>query len=174
MIWQRRHGRPRRSSPGPARGGRASRLAARAAIIGIVVIGGVAFAQQPAFLVRVRTVLATDTGSELDSRLDERQRRQLINLFRYSSFRIVSEESRECGVDSAQSFQIPGGRYLQVKPLGMRNDRLRMKVVLLEGASPPPLDTLFSVPNHGNIWLAGPRHPDGTLLISINAEEAAQ
>ncbi len=147
------------------------RRATVAALI-VMVTSAVALAQQPAFLVRVRTVLATDTGSELDARLDERQRRQLINLFRYSSFRIVSEESRECGVDSAQSFQIPGGRYLQVKPLGTRNDRLRMKVVLLEGASPPPLDTLFSVPNHGNIWLAGPRHPDGTLLISINAEEA--
>ena len=84
----------------------------------------------------------------------------------------MSEESRECELDSPQSFQIPGGRYLQVKPLGTRNDRLRMKVVLLEGASPPPLDTLFSVPNHGNIWLAGPHHPDGTLLISINAEES--
>jgi hypothetical protein len=148
------------------------RRAAGAALIGLAVTTGAVFAQQPGFLVRVRTVLATDTGSELDSRLDERQRKQLISLFRYSSFRIVSEESRECELDSPQSFQIPGGRFLQVKPLGTRNDRLRMKVVLLEGASPPPLDTLFSVPNHGNIWLAGPRHPDGTLLISINAEES--
>ena len=146
------------------------RRAAGMALFGLAMTGAVALAQQPAFLVRVRTVLATDTGSELDARLDERMRRQLINLFRYSSFRIVSEESRECGLDSPQSFQIPGGRYLQVKPLGSRNDRLRMKVVLLEGASPPPLDTQFSVPNHGNIWLAGPRHPEGTLLISIKAE----
>jgi hypothetical protein len=143
---------------------------ARAALLGVAIAGGVAFAQQTGVLVRVRTVLATDTGSELDSRLDERQRRQLIGLFRYSSFRVVSEESRECDFDSPQSFQIPGGRYLQVKPLAARNDRLRLKVVLLDGASPPPLDTLFSVPNHGNIWLAGPRHPDGALLISIDAE----
>ncbi|MGH7802819.1 MAG: hypothetical protein ACREQJ_00600, partial [Candidatus Binatia bacterium] len=147
------------------------RRAAGAALI-VMVTSAVALAQQPGFLVRVRTVLATDSGTELDARLDERQRRQLINLFRYSSFRIVSEESRECDLDSPQSFQIPGGRFLQVKPLGTRNDRLRMKVMLIDGASPPPLDTLFSVPNHGNIWLAGPRHPDGTLLISIDAEAA--
>jgi len=140
-------------------------------VMSVFLIGlaaGVALAQS-GVVVRVRTVLATDSGSEFDSRL-EQQRRQLVGLFRYSSFRLVSEESRQCNFDSPQSFEIPGGRYLQVKPLGNREDRLRLKVVLLEGANRPPLDTLFSVPNHGNIWLAGPRHPEGTLLISIGAE----
>lgn len=140
----------------------------RVALLAWMVVGvasGVALAQS-GILVRVRTVLATDSGSEFDARL-EPQRRQLVGLFRYSSFRLVSDESRRCGFDSPQSFEIPGGRYLQVKPLGARNDRLRLKVMLLEGASRPPLDTLFSVPDHGNIWLAGPRHPEGILLISI-------
>lgn len=141
-------------------------LALSVFLIGIA--AGVALGQS-GVIVRVRTVLATDSGSEFDSRL-EQQRRQLVGLFRYSSFRLVSEESRQCSFDSPQSFEIPGGRFLQVKPLGHREDRLRLKVVLIEGANRPPLDTLFSVPNHGNIWLAGPRHPEGTLLISIGAE----
>jgi hypothetical protein len=148
-----------------------SALLVRVALLACMAVGvaaGVALAQS-GVLVRVHTVLATDSGSEFDSRL-EPQRRQLVGLFRYSSFRLVSDESRQCTFDSPQSFEIPGGRYLQVKPLGTRNDRLRLKVMLLEGASRPPLDTLFSVPDHGNIWLAGPRHPEGILLISIGAQ----
>ena len=42
--------------------------------------------------------------------------------------------------------------------------------LLIEGTSPPPLDTDFTVPNRGNIWVGGPYNPDGVLLISIGAE----
>ena len=117
----------------------------------------------------VRTVLATDSGSDFDARLDG-YRRQLRDLFRYSSYRLVKEEERHCAFGRRNNFEIPGGRYLEVLPVQFREDRLKLRVLLIEGTSSPPLDTDFTVPNRGNIWVGGPRNPDGVLLISIGAE----
>ncbi len=122
-------------------------------------------------LVHVRTVLATDSGLEIDSRLSS-YRKQLRGLFHYSSYRLVKEEEHHGPFGSPTNFEIPGGRYLEVLPVAFKQDRLRLKVLLIEGTSPPPLDTDFTVPNHGNIWVGGPRNPDGVLLISIGAEAA--
>lgn len=117
----------------------------------------------------VRTVLATDGGSFFDERLSK-QRRQLEGLFRYSSYRLIKEERRHCRFGNPNSFEIPGGRYLQIIPKEFTGSRVHMKVTLIEGTSAPPLDTDFSLPNDGNIWVAGPKHPEGVLLISIGAE----
>lgn len=138
------------------------------AAAGLLVVVGAALAQSEVAL-RVRTVLATDSGSEMDARLSAQQG-QLQRLFRYSSYRLMKEERRRVPWGSPNNFEIPGGRYLQVLPIGVKGGRLRLKVVLIEGASSPPLDADFSLPNHGNLWVAGPKHPDGVLLICIGAE----
>ena len=117
---------------------------------------------------RVRTVLATDSGSDFDQRLTG-YRRQLRGLFHYTSYRLVKEE-RHCPFGLPNNFEIPGGRYLEVLPVALKENRLRLRVLLIEGTSPPPLDTDFTVPNRGNIWVGGPYNPDGVLLISIGAE----
>ncbi len=141
-------------------------------ILALVVMGSlplgvaVAYAQ---VAIHVRTVLASERGSEFDQRLDG-CRRQLKALFHYPSFRLVKEEQRRVPWGTQNNFEIPGGRFLQVFPVGEKENRLRLKVILIEGANPPPLDTDFSVPNPGNIWVGGPRNADGILLISIGAE----
>lgn len=127
-----------------------------------------ALAEEPVAL-HVRTVLATDGSMGLDSRLT-RYGSQLRGLFHYSSYRLVKDEERHSSFGSSNNFEIPGGRYLEVLPVALKEDRLRLRVLLIEGTSPPPLDTDFTVPNRGNIWVGGPRNPDGVLLISIGAE----
>lgn len=117
----------------------------------------------------VRTVLATDSSGDFDSRLAT-YHRQLRGLFRFTSYRLVKEEERHCPFGRNNNFEIPGGRYLEVLPMAFKEDRVKLRVLLIEGTSPPPLDTDFTVPNRGNIWVGGPRNPDGVLLISIGAE----
>ena len=119
--------------------------------------------------IQVRTVLATDSPVGFDQRLGN-FRRQLHQLFHYTSYRLVKAEERRTAFGNPNNFEIPGGRYLEVLPMQFKEDRLRLRVLLIEGTSPPPLDTDFTVPNHGNIWVGGPRNRDGVLLISIGAE----
>ena len=75
-----------------------------------------AVADEEAVALHVRTVLATDSGSDFDARLDG-YRRQLRELFRYSSYRLVKEEDRHCAFGRPNNFEIPGGRYLEVLPV---------------------------------------------------------
>ena len=119
--------------------------------------------------VHVRTVLATDSGSDFDTRL-QGYSRQLRGLFHYTSYRLVKDEERHSPLGLKNNFEIPGGRFLEVLPVALRENRVRLRVLLIEGTSPPPLDTDFTVPNRGNIWVGGPRNPEGVLLISIGAE----
>jgi len=128
------------------------------------------FALADEVVMHVRTVLATESGgADFDNRLDG-LRRQLSGLFRYRSYRLVKDEERHCPIGLRNNFEIPGGRFLEVVPVALREDRVRLRVLLIEGTSPPPLDTDFTVPNRGNIWVGSPRNPDGALLISIGAE----
>jgi len=133
-----------------------------------VAVASLAFAEDQVSI-HVRTVLAADSAAGFDSRLGN-YRRQLHQLFHYTSYRLVKEEDRHTPLGNPNIFEIPGGRYLEVLPMQLKEDRVRLRVLLIEGTSPPPLDTDFTVPNHGNIWVGGPRNPDGVLLISIGAE----
>jgi hypothetical protein len=142
-------------------------LIAFAALLSAIFVR-LAFADNEVAL-RVRTVLATDSGSDFDQRLTG-YHRQLRGLFHYTSYRLVKEEERHCPFGLPNNFEIPGGRYLEVLPVALKENRLRLRVLLIEGTSPPPLDTDFTVPNRGNIWVGGPYNPDGVLLISIGAE----
>jgi hypothetical protein len=146
----------------------ARRSAAPLSALLLAICGQLAFAGSEV-AVRVRTVLATDSGSDFDQRLTG-YRRQLRGLFHYTSYRLVKEEERHCPFGLPNNFEIPGGRYLEVLPVALKEDRLRLRVLLIEGTSPPPLDTDFTVPNRGNIWVGGPYNPEGVLLISIGAE----
>jgi len=116
---------------------------------------------------RIETVLATNSSQEIDQRLGQ-IRRQLNNLFRYSSYRLVKEESRRTRWGIPASFNIPGGRYLQVIPKSYRDNRVSMRVVLIEGDK-PMVDTNLILRNGGVFFVGGRRHQEGVLIISIGA-----
>jgi hypothetical protein len=138
-------------------------------LVALVCVLGMRAASADEVVLHVRTVLATEDGSDFDSRLTS-YRRQLRGLFHFNSYRLVKSEDRQCPFGRSNNFEIPGGRFLEVLPVAFKEDRLRLRVLLIEGTNPPPLDTDFTVPNRGNIWVGGPRNPDGALLISISVE----
>ena len=117
--------------------------------------------------IRIETVLATNSSQEVDQRLGQ-IKQQLNNLFRYSSYRLVKEESRRTRWGDRASFNIPGGRYLQVIPKSYRDNRVSMRVVLIEGDR-PMVDTELILRNGGVFFMGGRRHQEGVLIISIGA-----
>jgi hypothetical protein len=58
-----------------------------------VTVPGSALGDGDGVALHVRTVLATDSGSAFDTRLDG-YRRQLRGLFHYNSYRLVKQEDR--------------------------------------------------------------------------------
>jgi hypothetical protein len=119
--------------------------------------------------VTIGSVLATDGGQpEFDSRLVA-MKPQFDSLFRYSSYRLMKEDARALAWGQGASFEIPGGRYLVVTPKELRDSKITMSIMLLEGGR-PLVDTSVALRNHGVLLLGGPKQQEGVLIISIGAE----
>jgi len=118
--------------------------------------------------VRIGAVLASNSGKEFDARLASLHR-QFDNLFAYSSYRLVKEVHRQVPWGGRVDFDIPGGRYVLVIPKEYKNDRVSMKVMVIEG-SHPIVDTVVSLRNHATFLVGGPRQHEGVLILSIGAD----
>jgi len=117
--------------------------------------------------VRIGAVLASNSGTELDHRLASLHR-QFNRFFTYSSYQLVKEERQRVVWGGRAGFEIPGGRYVVVIPREFKNDRVSMKVLVIEGAR-PIIDTVLSLRDRGTFLLGGPRQPDGALILAIGA-----
>ncbi|MBI4519115.1 MAG: hypothetical protein HY699_25270 [Deltaproteobacteria bacterium] len=120
--------------------------------------------------VRIGAVLASNSGQEMDPRLVA-MHRQLRSLFPYSSYHLVKEKRQRVATGGKVGFEIPGGRYLLVIPKVLKNERVSMRVMLIEGTR-SVVDTALTLRNHGTFLVGGPRHEQGVLIISIGAESA--
>ena len=117
--------------------------------------------------VLIGVVLASNSGQEFDQRLASMQR-QFNALFAYSSYRLVKEQRQQVAWGERVAFDIPGGRYMVVIPKEFKNDRVLMKVMLIEGTR-PIIDTALSLRDHATFLVGGPRERNGVLILSIGA-----
>jgi hypothetical protein len=118
--------------------------------------------------IRIGAVLASNTGQEFDPRLVALHH-QLSALFPYTSYRLVKQQKERVRPGGKVGFDIPGGRYLLVIPKGLKNERVSLRVMLIEGTR-PVVDTALTLRNHATFLVGGPRHKEGVLIISIGAD----
>ena len=118
--------------------------------------------------IRIGAVLASNSSQEFDARLAS-MHRQFNTLFPYTSYRLVKEERQRVPWGGKVAFDIPGGRYVLVIPREYKNDRVSMKVMVIEG-SRPIVDTSVSLRNHATFLVGGPRQHEGVLILSIGAD----
>jgi len=121
---------------------------------------------QQAVQLKIGTILATNQADCLDSQLSKMK--QQLEVIKYRCYRLIREESQKGSWQGNTVFEIPGGRSLLVTPQELRNNRISLKVRLLEGEK-PIVDTTVRFPNKGNFLLGGPAHEGGVLILSISA-----
>ncbi len=149
------------------------------ATIAVCGLCGVAGAQNPLALaptqrlanaveVRIGAVLASNSGTEFDQRLAS-MHRQFTTLFAYSSYRLVKEQRQQVAWGEKVAFDIPGGRYVLVVPKEFKDNRVQMKVMIIEGQH-PIVDTALSLRDHATFLVGGPRNHDGVIIVSIGAD----
>jgi hypothetical protein len=117
--------------------------------------------------VRIDTVLASNSGEAFDPALASLQR-PFLGLFPYSSYRLIQGERRQVGWKREEQFLLPGGRYLVIMPRGLKNDRVSLNVMLIQGTR-PLVNTVLSLKNHGTFLVGGPHYGEGVLIIAIGA-----
>ena len=115
---------------------------------------------------KIGTVLASNQSDDFDPRLAAIKSQ--LEVIKYRSYRLIKEESQTVPWQANAAFDIPGGRSLLVLPQEFRNQRLSLKVRLMEGEK-PLLDTTVRLRNRGNFLLGGPAHEGGVLILSISA-----
>ena len=116
--------------------------------------------------VKIGTIVATNEADCVDSQLSKMK--QQLEVIKYRCYRLVKEESKKASWLADAVFEIPGGRSLLVVPQEYRNNRISLKVRLLEGGK-PIVDTTVRVPNRGNFLLGGSAYGGGVLIFSISA-----
>jgi len=132
-------------------------------------LAGAGPARADGVTVTVGSVLATDGGTpEFDTRLIA-MKPQFDSLFRYASCRLMKQERRGLDWGQGASFDIPGGRYLVIAPKEVRDSKVGMQVMLLEGGR-PLIDTSVALRDHGVLLLGGPKQETGVLIIVIGAD----
>jgi hypothetical protein len=118
--------------------------------------------------IRIGAVIASNSSRDFDPRLVALHK-QFNALFAYTSYQLVKEEKQRVPWGGKAGFDIPGGRYVVVIPKEYKNDRVAMKVMVIEGAR-PIVDTALALKNHATLLVGGPRQPDGVLILSIGAD----
>lgn len=133
--------------------------------------GAVEAAAEERVHVQVGTVFASNTGDQVDTRL-ESMHGQLQRVFRYTSYRLVSKDARDVSWGDPVDVALPGGRFLRVMPKSAGRDRVSLDVMLRK-RSRVLMDTEFTVRPNGTVMVGGPRHEDGVLIIWIGAQRLA-
>ena len=126
---------------------------------------GAAEKGQPGVQVKIGTILATNQADCSDSQLSKMK--QQLEVIKYRCYHLVKEESQKASWLANAVFEIPGGRSLVVMPQEYRNNRISLKVRLLEGEK-PIVDTTVRVPSRGNFLLGGSAYEGGVLIFSIS------
>lgn len=116
--------------------------------------------------VTIGTILASNQNDEFDAKLKGIEKQ--LKVLKYRSYRSLKDESQDVAWQGNGVFEIPGGRSLSVAPQEFRNNRIALKVRLMEGQK-PIIDTTVRIPNRGNFILGGPPHEGGALVLSISA-----
>lgn len=117
--------------------------------------------------VRIGAVVASNSGRGLDPQLAA-FKRQFSSLFSYTSYRLIAEQSKSVEWGRRAAFDLPGGRFLLVIPRGLRDGRVSLKILLIDG-SRPIVETKLALRDRGMLLVGGPRHQEGVLIIQIGA-----
>jgi hypothetical protein len=115
---------------------------------------------------KIGTILASNQSDEFDARLKPMENQ--LKVMKYRSYRLLKEETQSVPWNDNATFEIPGGRSLDVSPQDSKDKQIALKVRLTEGAK-PLLDTTVRLQRRGYFLLGGPPHEGGALVISIFA-----
>jgi RNA polymerase sigma-70 factor (ECF subfamily) len=95
---------------------------------------------------------------------------RLQEVFQYSHYEPVSAFETRMPVGMVQRFALPGGRELEIQPLGIRRPIVRVLMRVKRGPV-GELTTVMDVPPRRPALIGGLAHQNGVLIIAIRARE---
>jgi len=115
--------------------------------------------------IRVKTILASQGSAYADPQLKSLVR-ELKSVFRYTSYRLLSENRLRLQMSQTGTVSLPDNRILKITPNGIRGKRAELDLVILKN-NRQIFQTTIQLLNRKSITLGGPRHKKGILLLNI-------
>ena len=122
-------------------------------------------AAEPAVKIVVKTVLASQDSTPVDPRISALTQK-LQSVFRYSSYRLISEEKMHLRIGKTGTVSLPGDRMLKITPLRITGNRADLQLLIFKQER-QIIKSRIQVLNHGSITVGGPEHKGGFLLFDI-------
>lgn len=113
----------------------------------------------------VKTVLASHDATFADPQIPALIQR-LQSVFRYSSYRLLSEETLNLAMGETGAVSLPGKRVLKITPVRIAGDRVELRVLILKEKQ-QTIQSTIQILNRGSIVMGGPEHEGGYLLFDI-------
>lgn len=115
----------------------------------------------------VKAVLASQGSEYMDPRLSSLTQ-ELQSVFRYSSYRLLSENRMRLSMRETGKVSLPEGRVLKITPLQVAGNRVELQLVILK-KNKEIFQTVSQLLNKSSIIVGGPKYKDGYLLFNIFA-----
>jgi hypothetical protein len=137
-------------------------------------IPGMAGAQcdTPVLSVHVNSILARETGSEIDQRLGPETSR-LQALFDYSSYRLLRTDEADTPCGQEVAFFLPVERVLQVRPLATHGNLIALELALYANGR-VVMRTQLKVLKGGLLVLVGSHNPQDAYITSLTIDSPAR
>ena len=110
-------------------------------------------------------VHATTAHSNVDPKLSGLMR--YLSPFKYTGFDLLDTQSATLGANDGASFSIVGGRDVELTLLSKDESAVRVRVQINQEQRGKLLDTTIRVNRNGTFIVAGPKHKEGVLVLSL-------
>jgi len=120
-------------------------------------------------VVTTRIVMASNDGTATLEGADTERLRESLQMFRYTSYKLVQHEVRPVSMSKMVRFPLPGERHLLVQPTEFKNGRVSLHVMLMQERK-VLVNTAVKLKDGGEFVVAGPQCEDGVLFLAIGAE----
>lgn len=114
-----------------------------------------------------KTVLASNEGNQMDPGLGPLLG-ELRSVFRYSSYRLLSQNRLGLAIHQTGTVSLPGRHTLQIVPNGIAGNRVELQLSILKNGN-RTFNTVVQLRNQASVTVGGPKHEGGFLLFNIFA-----
>ncbi|RJP18524.1 MAG: hypothetical protein C4520_14350 [Candidatus Abyssobacteria bacterium SURF_5] len=120
----------------------------------------------------IYVIEASNGGGGVDPQIQHLVK-EFKGAFRYSSYQLVKRIPRRLEAGEKEIVPLPGGRQMQLQMQGYEENRIKLRVKILEKkekGSRDILNTEFRIIKGGTIMIGGYDYRDGKLVMAISAK----
>ncbi len=116
---------------------------------------------------RLRVIEASNVGSSIDPSLRDLHD-QLGSLFRYTSYRLIRDETLSLSPNRTTSVAFQEGRSIEVTQIGLQKNIAELRVRITSDRT-EILNTQVRLSPGRTVLIGGPKHGQGVAILALSA-----